>query len=766
MRIAFVVGCLAVLTAVCFHSLAPAPVSSQTSSQTCSQDSWKAAHAARVVQELSVRDVSHLTALQRQRRAENLVELAAYGKRGAFAQNVEWPGEAIPHLIDHRGARCALANLIDKSGSDALLQRLSRRNNIAFVPELRGDVELQTWLAAEGFTMEEAAYIQGPGQIDDTPDDVEDDTEDALDQTPPTPASIPSGPTTSGGGAPRMGSTARGRAAGGSSVANWKRWWDLNRHAFLNLRQRYHRAVVVTGAAEGEKASKGRRPSDAEVSASVIPLLKKLATEREGPVRATALMAWARAARPQHAPAVVEATLAYLRDEGNQYRDLMILALGVLQHEDVLPPLRALLHDSPEGRAIFGRKSPVPEHTRAYAAIALGQAGQTSSIGDLMRVLGDEGTKSPDLLASCVMGLGSLARTADAGECRRVGAFLVKNLRARAWPDVVLAAVPIALGNAGDELLFLGTLQPILERFRKPTLVRQSAALALGARAPRLTDPLFDTLLATARRDPDENARRFGILALGEIAARQPVAADGQEQARSTLGKKLLHYYKGAFAGRSSQKTDLPWLCLSAALFGRGFPEHADDVHKALRRIVSRGAHKERQAAAVVALGVVGDREAVPMLSKLYGAAKDKLLKGYLAETLGILGDRTQREKMLELVRTDGSARVRYRAALGLGFMADGELVKSLAETLASTNSSTAKVALARVIGELGDRRVLSSLIRVAGDESADLWTRRRALGAIGMIAEEEDHAWTCAYKRGANYPAATPTLRMVLSLF
>ena len=44
--------------------------------------------------------------------------------------------------------------------------------------------------------------------------------------------------------------------------------------------------------------------------------------------------------------------------------------------------------------------------------------------------------------------------------------------------------------------------------------------------------------------------------------------------------------------------------------------------------------------------------------------------------------------------------------------------------------------------------------------------TGGNTLRHIGMIAEEEDHAWTRSFHRGANYTAATPTLRTVLSLF
>ena len=97
---------------------------------------------------------------------------------------------------------------------------------------------------------------------------------------------------------------------------------------------------------------------------------------------------------------------------------------------------------------------------------------------------------------------------------------------------------------------------------------------------------------------------------------------------------------------------------------------------------------------------------------------------------------------------------------------ADPSVVKTLAEELATTSSGEAKVAIARVLGELGDRSVLTALIRVAADEKADTWTRRRALGAIGMIAEEDDHAWTTEIRRGVNFPVATPTVRIVLRLF
>ncbi len=735
-----------------------APGHRSDAGQDAAQDAWKAAHAARVVAELEARDISGLTPAQRANRARNLEALLTYGRDGRFAQNEAYPGEAIPHLIDHHGTRCALANLIDKAGDVELLQRLARGNNIAFVPALQHDAELGAWLDREGLTIEEAAYIQAPGFVDPGPGR----TPWANDPTTPAPTPGASSPTTT---SPSMGGRRRGRS--GTTVATWQGWWNLNRHAFLNLRARYNTGAVVTG--DVKKAARGRRPSDSEIDATVIPLLRKLATGKDDRVRATALMAWARAARAKHAPEVIEAVTAYLGNHDNQFRELMILAYGVVRHADAAAHLRALAHDTPAGRKLFGKNGSLPDRTRAYAAIALGQSGQAEAVADLTKILDDKRTKSVDLKACAVMGLGTLAGSLDAAQRRTVTAYLVRGLRKESWSDVVLSTVPTALARAGDETLLLPTLQPILERFRKPTQVRQSSALAMAALAPKARRGLLDALIATARRDPDDNARRFGILAIGEMAYRQPSSGDPagkDEPERLAVERKLERYYRAAFAGRNVQKSDLAWLCLSAALYGHGFPEQASFVSDQLVKIATGGGMKDRQAAAVVGLGILDAKRAVPALKKLFARSKDKLVKGYLAETLGILGDRSQRDVLLKLVRTDGAGEVRYRAALGLAFTADASLIDPLVETLATTASNEVKAALARVVGELGDRKALPALVRIASDTKADVWTRRRALGAIGMIAQESDHAWTTSFQRGVNFPQATPTLRAVLSLF
>jgi len=659
------------------------------------QDAYKARHAADVVAELRARDVSHLTPAQRANRERNLALLAAYGEAGRFAQNEDFPGEAIPHLIDRHGTRCALANLIDLSGDRQLLLRLADQNNIAFVPELRHDRELGGWLEAQGLSLDEAAYIQAPGFVDPTgpsppaPDLGEPDPPDPAPPLPgdpdPLPPGEPSGPTPQpgedpdqpggepttprptttapttptptapaprtpapGSPTPKMGGeNGRGRRPrAAASRSDWETWWQLNRHAYLNLRARYHDGAVVTGAS---RRTRIHRPSETEIDAVVMPLLSRMGRDPDCPVRPTALMAWARAARPQHAPAVLEAVRTYLRDESNYYRVMMIMALGVVGHPDAVTMLKAILADTKEGRRILARRGAIAERSRAFAAIALGQAGDTSAVADLRAILKNNKKRLVDLKAACVMSLGTLARDCGPEERRRVGSYLVRQLRASKWSDEVLAVIPTALAAAGDEARTVETAGPMLRRFRKPHMVRQSSALAIGSVGAKATPRLVDILVATARRDPNDTARRFGIVALGELAAANPGDPESGEAdpTHTAIGTKLMQYYKGAFAGRSVQKTDLPWLCLSAALFTRGHPDHAAWVAQQLRPVARRASAKDHQAAAIVALGLMNDRGALPMLSKLYEGTRHKLVKGYLVETLGVLGDSPQRDALL-----------------------------------------------------------------------------------------------------------------------
>ena len=89
-----------------------------------------------------------------------LDELATYGRRGRFPRNLDFIDRKMPYFVDAAGTRCAVAHLVEATGDHALVDRIARSNNNAFVRELGGVAEIGAWAARAGFTLQELGRIQ------------------------------------------------------------------------------------------------------------------------------------------------------------------------------------------------------------------------------------------------------------------------------------------------------------------------------------------------------------------------------------------------------------------------------------------------------------------------------------------------------------------------------------------------------------------------------------------------------------------------------
>lgn len=122
------------------------------------------AHFAQVDRELQARDLSHLTAVQRNTRAIHIARLREYAARGVFPKNTRHPGVFVPYFVDDVGTRCAMAFLIEQSGAVDYVRNVAARMNNAYIAEIAGDpvmgAALFAWLEANGLTADEAARIQ------------------------------------------------------------------------------------------------------------------------------------------------------------------------------------------------------------------------------------------------------------------------------------------------------------------------------------------------------------------------------------------------------------------------------------------------------------------------------------------------------------------------------------------------------------------------------------------------------------------------------
>jgi hypothetical protein len=118
------------------------------------------AHFDSVDAELRQANALRFTPSQRSARATLIAWLQEYRDAGRFPRNNRFPERAMPFFRDDRGALCAMAYLIQRSGRRDLVDRIASTRNNAFIAELANDLALRGWLDSVGLSATEAARIQ------------------------------------------------------------------------------------------------------------------------------------------------------------------------------------------------------------------------------------------------------------------------------------------------------------------------------------------------------------------------------------------------------------------------------------------------------------------------------------------------------------------------------------------------------------------------------------------------------------------------------
>lgn len=140
--------------------IAPVLLTADVNPQNFNQ--WIAAHLMLVEQTLRNRDVSKLSAAQRQNRLNLLNELNGYWQAGVFPVN-DYLLYQNPVFIDRVGTHCAVGYLMQQSGNDALAQKINANEKFAYVHQIKTD-GVKQWADKNGFTIDELAWIQ-PGYV-------------------------------------------------------------------------------------------------------------------------------------------------------------------------------------------------------------------------------------------------------------------------------------------------------------------------------------------------------------------------------------------------------------------------------------------------------------------------------------------------------------------------------------------------------------------------------------------------------------------------
>lgn len=476
----------------------------------------------------------------------------------------------------------------------------------------------------------------------------------------------------------------------------WEHWWALHRGRYLRLAAERIAQAPRTRREERERAD--ARDAAADPPAGLAALFRTALRDADADVRAAAAIALARARAPDAAGLLLSVART---DESPDVRGYATLALAMVAEETELPALHDLVNDEEQSLDV-----------RCTAALALGRLGGEDAVMLLGRLVEPDRIRSratpPVLVAATFHALGIAADPA-------AGPLLLGALDVRRAHPVILSFAEVALGRLGERAAL-----PVLGRnLVRDTHVsmRRSAALALGDLLVPADAAAVEQLATAAEKDPDPGTRRFATLSLGGIRT------DG-------IRRRLEQRF------RSAEPVDRPYLALALGL--QGDPAAAP----VLRRGLAEDEFEESlQGAYCIALGILGDREARPLLETEVGKMRRTWSPGYAALALAMTGGTAACDAIHARIGRTSDPRLRATLTVALGLLEDPRAVALLEESLASKDSVLESATAAVGLGLLRSRGSVPPLTEAARGKGGEAGiVRATAIGALGRIAAVDEH--------------------------
>ena len=292
-------------------------------------------------------------------------------------------------------------------------------------------------------------------------------------------------------------------------------------------------------------------------------------------------------------------------------------------------------------------------------------------------------------------------------------------------------------------------------RKREPREVRQSCALALGLIGDDDDDPLDQTIRHGLRRsDPDTIVQHFALLSLGRVAAR---SGGGRSDAERVVDDLLRIVSKrGSDDARWAAISLALFQRARAAQGDAARSEVLDALRERLRRAtapldagafaISAGLAVDLDAEALLAeqlssLGQDAPRGYAALGLGLLGAQRRA------EEIRSVANQSTYRPLLLR------------ETAIALGLLGDSEAAPLLAERLEGARSLASQASIAQAVGRIGDSTTIDPLIELLQDPSQTERARAFAAVALGIVADKDDLPWNTWISVDINYTAAPPTL-------
>jgi len=499
------------------------------------------------------------------------------------------------------------------------------------------------------------------------------------------------------------------RSRGGETGAPpWRDWWDYHAEELLRIRERIAaRRTVTKGGAPAPEPRASRRERVREKG--VVPLLLQALSDDAAEVRVAAALGLGKlGAKGARVPLRERLD----SDPDPDVRDAALVGLMLLRDERLTERFRGVVRDEDADR-----------RTRGLAAIALGPVRDTVFLGLVLRRPGEarvRGTAAAldELRADAAFALGLTARPAAA-------ALLVEAVRDEQAPRATRGFAAAALGRVGGPAV----LPDVLRLLRDEDAVaeaRHGAAIAAG-RLVRRDDPAaIDILGDRARRDPNGGLRALAVMSLGRI---------GGPRAAEFLLDEL----------DTNEQTIRGFLLLALAQTGE---ERAGArLHAQLRRLK----HPGDRGACALALGLAGHREAAVDLRRL-AKGGNAVEQGWALLALGLVGDTGAAPLVREALLRSKRPGVVRRAARALVLLRGAGAADDLLRRLKRAQSTYLRAAV-------------HELFALYNDEDAAGVDRALAAGAMARIASPHAVSPLAKIAEDFNPYAVSDAVRLLVTL-
>lgn len=598
---------------------------------------------------------------------------------------------------------------------------------------------------------------------------------------PPTGGNVP-GPGGGTGGTKTGGKTGKT----GPSYESWLFWWNYNKDEIVNIKARLRGGRVATdggvsmllGDNKGND-SQIRNMTAKAIEEQVVPLLQRYArdTKVNFDIQSAAILSLAKIGSKSEIPFMMEVA----RNGGSEkyhkvVEETAALALGVMQER------------SPEVRKFLGEvalDSAAKTRTRCFAMFAMGLLGdREGAYGkngeslEVLKTLVASKEASRDIANSALVAMGLMGDKTAVPTL--LGYLNDEKAGDQKLSDLTVSYAAAALGKIGQPGLSGPESREVIEALRaqlnkKNRFTRYSAVIAFGQIAPQADEKgqmecvkiLSEIVKSDGKGGMDGQTVNFALTSLGRIAGVKP-AADGSGGCPAEVREKALETLGKGFEARNATTTSFAALGMALAAMDLEQVDKASIQEKIRNTLAKSKGPFEARGALVISLGMLRDKQSVPLLVELIKDEGDGKLRGAAALSLGLIGEQTAQELVRSLLLEKKDQALRVDAAVAAGLLKDGKAVDLLVDVLRDAKSSQFVLgSVAMALGQIGDERAVPAMKDILEDTKGEYQDLTRALAAVslGQMGDKHDIPVLTRVSRDVNYRAYYDAIGELLTI-